>query len=528
MLRDFGSYARTVHGLYNYVRTPPWNGWETVISEGLRNREARFLDLVRRAVFSRASHPYHQMFRVAGCSFADLEHAVRTEGLEPALGELYRQGVFLTHDELKGKVPIVRGGRHIPAALCSFMNPLVQGGIAAISGGSRSPGTWTRLNTPHCLHAEVYHRLVRLEFGLEGRLHLIAWGIMPSFSAISQGVRFARLGQTVEAWFSMEDSSRRTWIDRIATNACVAVARASGAAIPFPRKLPPNDFSPLARHLARGVAKGAAYSVGSTVSAAVRIAGAALDRGLDIRGTLFLGGGETLTAAKQSAVEAAGAEVYSRYVVTELGPVGFACRSMRGNCVHLFRDSLAVIEQRRRAPLSDAEVNSLLFTALTPYAPHVLINAEFDDCGTLERANCGCAFFRAGFTTQIRGISSFGKLTGQGVTLVGNDVLSLLEDFFPARFGGVPGDYQLVEHEGSSQTQLTLLVSPKIGEVREDVLRRCFFDELGKLNGGRLARRLWAHTCALEIVRAYPILTPAGKVLPLHLLGKGQSASHEP
>ena len=33
----------------------------------------------------------------------------------------------------------------------------------------------------------------------------------------------------------------------------------------------------------------------------------------------------------------------------------------------------------------------------------------------------------------------------------------------PARLGGGPGDYQLVEREGAAQTQLTLRVSPRVG-----------------------------------------------------------------
>ena len=102
-------------------------------------------------------------------------------------------------------------------------------------------------------------------------------------------------------------------------------------------------------------------------SPAVRVADAALVKGLDIRGTLFFLTGEALTDAKRDVIEATGAKVYPGYAITEIGGVGQACREMTaGNCVHIYRDSVAVISYRRKVPLSDAEVNSLLFT--TPAA----------------------------------------------------------------------------------------------------------------------------------------------------------------
>ena len=94
---------------------------------------------------------------------------------------------------------------------------------------------------------------------------------------------------------------------------------------------------------------------------------------------------------------------------------------------------------------------------------YILINAESEDCGTIEPATCDCLFSRVGFTEQICDIGSFGKLTGQGMTLVGTDVVRILEERMPASLGGLPGDYQLVEHEGTAQTQLTLRVSPRAG-----------------------------------------------------------------
>jgi hypothetical protein len=179
---------------------------------------------------------------------------------------------------------------------------------------------------------------------------------------------------------------------------------------------------------------------------------AARDAKLDISGTIFMVDGEALTDAKRAEIEAAGCEAHPKYSISEVGSIGQSCRQMRtGNCVHVFRDAVAVVSRVRRAPLSDADVNSLLFTNLLPVAPRFLINAEMDDAGLLEPAVCRCEYSKAGMNLQLRDIFSYGKLTGQGVTLHGSDIVRVLEHALPRRFGGAAGDYQLVEREGRGQ-----------------------------------------------------------------------------
>jgi hypothetical protein len=517
-------YTRILSGMYEYLRTPPPARWESVIQEGLANRESRFLETVRLGVFANPEHPYTKMFRLAGCGYGDLEEAVRRDGLEAALQALHRQGVWLGHNEFKGGETIVRSGERIASTANSFANPLVKGKTDSISGGSRSKGTRTRISTAQRIHEEAYHLLNNLEFDLLNRCHIMVRPSLPSTTAISQCFRHLRLGGRVDEWFSVSGLRDESLHHRIAANSCVLMARRFGLAMPFPRHLPPNDFAPVAEWIVRRHSEGIDCAVWSSVSTAVRVAEAALEKGLDIQGALFLTGDETLTAAKRVRVEAAGTRIYTRYATTELGPIGFACSQMKGNCVHLFRDSVAVITHRRPAPLSGAEVSSLLFTTVSPWAPHIFINAEIDDCGVVEPAPCKCAFARAGFTEQIRDVYSFGKLTGQGMTLVGTDVLRVLEEVLPARVGGGPGDYQLVEREEKSQTKLELRVSPRVKFSSTKAVGECFLDEIRKLYGGTLAARVWKYTEGVEVVSAEPFLTPAGKVLSLHLLGPGQGS----
>ena len=52
-----------------------------------------------------------------------------------------------------------------------------------------------------------------------------------------------------------------------------------------------------------------------------------------------------------------------------------------------------------------------------------------------------------GFTTHLHTVRSYEKLTSGGVMFMGSMLHELLEETLPARFGGSPLDYQLVEEE---------------------------------------------------------------------------------
>ncbi len=300
-----------------------------------------------------------------------------------------------------------------------------------------------------------------------------------------------------------------------------------GASIPWPSYLPPNDFLPVAMWIAERKREGRPCVLRSYVSPAVRIAAAARDAGLDISGTIFLAGGEALSEAKRAVIEETGCEVYPSYAISEIGAIGMACRQMKaGNCVHVFRDSLAVVSRTSQAPLAGGEVNSLLFTTLLPFAPRFLINADMGDSGVVEPTTCSCEYSAVGMTTQVRDIFSYGKLTGQGVTLLGSDVVNILETTLPRRFGGAPGDYQLVEQEGGRQTELVLRMSPRTGAATTADVREFFLDELRRCYGGTLAARLWKHSAGFARGARRTLRHPNRQGLPLHVLGTEARHAH--
>jgi hypothetical protein len=490
-----------------------------LLASSLAGREDTFLDLVRKIVWANPVHPYNAMFRLAGIDARGLEEAVRNHGLESALELLRKAGVYLTHDEFKGKREIVRSGRHIASNAMSFGNPAMQGLIETSSGGSRSPGTLTRQIPKHNVSRDPYFALSYQEFNLEGSAEIHVRDILPVFDGLGSFLRVSRMGHRADHWFSVSGGLGHFGHYRAVTNAMVAIANLSGARVPFPRILPPNDFTPVARRIAELRRRGVRCLVGTSASRAVRIAAAAAETGSDISGTVFFAGGESMTEAKRAAIEATGAEVTVVYWIHEIGPVGMSCRQLRGNCVHHFSDNSAVIAYGRIAPLSQTPLSSLLFTTLSITAPRFLINVEMDDAGTMQPADCGCCFFKTGFTSTIRNIFSFGKLTGQGVTLVGTDLVRILEERLPVTLGGRPGDYQLVEQEGPAQTELVLRVSPRTGLTSAEAVRSRFLDELRSFNGGGPASRVFQHADGVRVLFQEPVMTSRGKVLPLHLLG---------
>ena len=534
MFREAAHYARMAWGLREAVSYPAHQDPDAVLQDQLRNREARFLEMLERIVFARADHPLRQMLAGAGCELGDVRNLVRTRGLEPALETLRAAGVYVSHEEFKGHEPIVRHGRHIPAVSDDFLNPFVRAMWQTRSAGSRSAGTVVSMNLDYLEHRECYYVRALSQYGLPQRRWLLMAAMLPASHGFTRLISSHKSGFHAERWFAVEGGSHSAHY-RLATQFFAAEMRLLGVRTPPVSVLPPNDFSPVARDIAAARAKGRLSLVTGGVSAAVRVAASALEHGLDISGARFQGSGEALSAAKAEVVRRAGAEIFATYQVTEMGVVGLSCPHYAGeNTVHHFHDAVAIVTHPMRAPGSDVEVNSMLFTTLLPASAFFVINLELGDHGVLEKARCGCVFARLGFDTVITDIFSYSKLTGHGTTLVGNDVLRILEEVLPARFGGSPPDYQLVEEEAGTQTRIVLRVNPRIGTIPADAVRECFLGEIRKLFGGALTSRMWSHARSVEVIAEPPIVGRTGKVLPLQLLGSGRvsklaaGASHAP
>ena len=501
-----------------YLQRPLPSDLKEPIREQLENREDRWLDMVRRAIFEVPENPYARMFALADCSHADLVQEVGRHGIEATLKRLRAAGVHLTHDEFKGATEIVRASQVIEAPKGSFVNPLAWGWFGGSSGGSRSAGTVTLAGTEHLVHLSTYQALAIEEYDLKKRAYVIVRPTLPAVAGMLLCVLHARLLPDCGPWFSFGGTLKDSAHYRALTRYIVAVARWHGGSAPWPRTLPHNDFLAVAQDIADRKKRGVLSTLQAVASTGVRVAAAALEANLDISETVFISGGEALTEGKRRVLEAAGIQPQPSYWVSEIGQIGQSCNAIRrGNEVHIFEDSVGVINHPHAVPGSDRIVPALLLTSLFPFAPHVLINVEMADAGEIVDEPCDCTYSRMGFHRRIRNIFSYGKLTGQGMTLVGTDIVRILEIELPEKFGGSAADYQLVEREGPQQTELALRVRPTVPLTSKDDVREYFLRALRSHYGGALASRVWDHSEAFSVEIGEPLENKAGKILPLHL-----------
>jgi hypothetical protein len=174
--------------------------------------------------------------------------------------------------------------------------------------------------------------------------------------------------------------------------------------------------------------------------------------------------GEPLMPTRLAAVREAGAVARPRYGTVEAGAIGYGCLTpSAADEVHVVRDSHALIQAGPQdRPVLPA--GALLLSSLRPTAPFVMLNVSLGDEAAQSARACGCPLHALGWTTHLHTIRSFEKLTAAGMTFLDADVVRVLEDVLPARFGGGPTDYQLVEtEERDGLPHLRLLVRPELG-----------------------------------------------------------------
>ena len=493
---------------------------EAILADRLAHRERNFLALVRRGVIDHAPSPYRALFAEARCEFGDLERMITDRGLEATLRQLHAAGVHLTFEEFKGRVPIVRNGREIPATADDFSNPAHRRYFTIGSGGTTGPSRRARMDLM-AMRGRMPHRVMfRTVHGIADAA-VARWQNIPPGNGLTHALMAAPAGERLEAWYTSSVGGADGTSSRflLATQVAVTVARLTGSKVPRPVFLPFDQAIRLAQWAeARVRAEGVAVIRGS-VSRLVRVAVAATEAGIDLRGVVMGGGGEPPTPAKVATILKSGARFVANYSFSEAGSVGSAClHSDDPNDQHFLQDHLALIQSPRMVPGFAVEVAAFCFTTLLPTAGKVLINVESDDYGVIDQRPCGCAWERLGYPTHLRGIRSFKKLTGEGITLVGSDVERVIDEVLPARFGGSPLDYQLEETEDERGfTQVVLRIAPHLPNVDEAAAVQLLLDALRRIDaGGASAANAWAQARTIRVRREAPHATARGKVMPLH------------
>ena len=485
------------------------------VEQRLARREEAFLEVVRRAIYGSPVSPYRHLLEWAGVEFGDLAALVGGRGVEGALESLYDAGVTVTLQEVKGSCPIMRPGLELAVSASDFDNPLATPYWRASTGGST--GAPARINADFDgLETDVVcYRLCLEAFGAREGLPAALWLMAPPGAAsLQQLFRTLKVGDNVERWWTPTALSWRGATARHTafTALTVALARAAGRGVAYPRHLPSNRAGVAADWLQATARSGCPGVFSCTPSTAARVCAAAEDDATEIAGTLFILGGEPYTRATADLVAAGGARGAASYYVSEIGQIGVACAEPEATDeVHLATDALAVI-QREREIAGGARVPALVYTTLTASAPKLMLNVESGDYGVLGERDCGCPATEAGLTLHLHTIRSYEKLTLEGMQLFGAELAALVDELLPRTFGGRPQDYQFREERAGTRAFLTLVVSPRVVEFDERALMRTVLDHLRSFGAGhRAMTETLERAGALRMRREEPYVTGAGK-----------------
>jgi hypothetical protein len=516
---DIRAGLRLLTGLPGFLRRPlTLADARRLLAERLARREADFLRVARAAAAGPSGSPYGALLRRAGCEEGDLARLVARDGVEGALGALARAGVYVTVDEFKGRRPIVRGGLSLDVTPRAFLNPAALSHLSAHTGGSRGEGVPIPVDLAWVRDRAVHLPVVFDALGWDGA-RVGVWGV-PGAAAMVRILEYAAAGARPERWFSpvRPDSPglhpRYRWSARTMRWASLA----AGAALPRPEHVLPEDPAPVLDWVRVVLAAGGRPYLHTISSAAVRLAEAARGRGQALDGVRLTMGSEPVTPARLRAVRDAGAEALPRYGSVESGPVAFGCAAGQSpDDVHVLGELHAVV-QSGTALGPGVRADTFLVSSLRPSATLLLLNLSLGDGGVLDERRCGCPLDRPGWRTHLRGVRSAEKLTAAGMAFLDTDVVTILEDALPHRFGGGPADYQLVEDEtDDGRPRLRLLVHPRVGPLDPAAVVDAFLRSLGQDGGARRVGELtWRGARLLELERRPPMTTAAGKILHLH------------
>ena len=523
-LQEMLSGVRYLRQIPRFLRHPlSVEAARTTLRQRFEHRASDFLFLIRLAFAGHAENPYRRLFELAGCEYGDIERLVDREGVDGALLTLARRGVYLTVEEFKGRRAVTRSGVSFQVDPGQLRNPHASLHLMIRTGGSRSPGTPVPLDLEYIRETAV-DRLLSLGAPERGRWRFGCWGI-PGSAAMARILEYSLLTSVPVEWFSHMSPSapglhpRYRWSARVMRWG----GRFGRLRLPRPVLATVGDPSPIVRWIERVRREGDSPSLDAFVSSVVRLCQVALAERLDWRGVRFWVHGEPLTEARLDVIRRTGAECRPRYGTVEAGRVGYACFAPAApDEVHVTHDLSAVIQVGGDGGIPGLVPGALLVSSLRPTAPFLLLNVSLGDRAVLGPRACGCPLEDIGWTAHLHTIRSFEKLTAGGMTFLDADVIRVLEEVLPARFGGGPTDYQLVEDEGDDgRPRLRLLVRPEVGPVDDGAVANAFLAAVAAGSGvERVMGLLWQDAQMVRVERRPPLTTATGKVLHVHSDGR--------
>lgn len=515
------TYAQFLRGFPRYLRNPTTLAQaRTALRTRLERRAENLLEVAERFYFGHPTSPYLPLLEAAGCTLGDFKALVHDVGVEAALSELREAGVYFTFEEYKGRAPVVRNGREYPVSEAQFDNPFARHFYKSSTSGSTGRASVTSTGLAHLVQQTELRMLLLHAHGALDLPYMVWRPALPSGSGLNNLLRMARMNRPVTRWFTplISEDYKPGLKYSAATAAAVLTGRACGSRLVFPEPVTLANAEPIVEALVSEVGRSGGVTISTTVSCGLRIALSARDSGLSLAGVNLFVAGEPPTEAKVRGMRESGATVFSDYGATETGRISLGCADPTEDTdMHVATDSAAFVLFPRLIPSSGETVHSIHITALIPSMPKLFLNQELDDFGEMSERTCGCELGALGLSTHIKRVRSFRKLVGEGVTLIGSDMVRILEDVLPQRFGGTPLNYQLVEDEdGRGFTRLSLHVSPTVPIEDESEVVEVIHQELDRTSvAAGMARAHWSAAETFRVVRREPLASSRGKQAPL-------------
>jgi hypothetical protein len=524
--------ARFCRRLPRYLRAPLTLATAgRMLRHRLARREDAFLGLVKQAIYLNDTSPYRELLRLAGCEYGDVERLVRQAGVEGALHALLRHGVYLSVSEFKGRQPVVRGRTELHVSPERLRNPLSESHVSVRTSGSRGAGTPVPIDLAFVRDCAA-DTLLALDARGAGACAKAHWQV-PGGGAIARLVEYSSFGAPAARWFSQIDPGdpmlhpRYRWSARLMR----WTSQLAGVPLPRPEHVPLDDPRPILTWMTESLRAGARPHLFSFTSSAVALCQAASRAGIDLTGAYLTVVGEPVTATRMNVMRRLGAEVAVRYAIIECSSIGHGCLSPEAaDEVHFLSDLHALVRPGPGVTVAGVPPRGLLLSSLRLAAPFVLLNVSMGDEAEVTERSCGCPLARLGWGTHLHTIRSREKLTAGGMTFLDTDVVRVLEEELPARFGGGPTDYQLVEDEGTDgRPRLRLLAHPALGALDEARVVDAFLTAVGRRGGAEeVMARMWHDAGFLKLDRRPPYATPSGKILHLHVRRATQQGAAAP
>ncbi len=497
----------------------------SLLKDRIENRKNNFLESVEKTIFQHPGSPYKILLERTGYSFENVRRIVEEMGIETALKTICEKGVYIDILEFKGKKEVVRGKDIYHFQEKDFSNPLLTGGFNTQSGGTRGPGVTMMVPLEYIKEHNPYNVVAAAECGITEKPVIIWLPILPAGEGLFFNLRFTAMGNPPVKWFSQVDERyiRPSTLDRLKTLGSVWMARFYGKKMPGPEFIPIRDTNKIAQWMSSNPNGGMGFSIVTYASSALRLVMEAKRAGLGLGESVFWLMGEPLTQKINEELKDYGCKAFSLYGCNELMIIGQGCaRPSKPDDMHFLKDKLAVIQYPRKVAHADQSVDAFLFTTILKSSPKIFLNTETGDYGIIERIHCGCGFEEIGFTEHIHTVRSFEKLTAEGATFIGSDLIPLVQHTLPQALGGNATDYQFLEEaDDEGIPRLFLLVSPEIGDIDHKKIKRMVYDALTSGEYSHTySTSYWEQADTLRIKRMNPIPTMRGKIIPLHIRRK--------